>query len=277
MAKIKVFYRPEMFVYDKTKPIGLWKGEDVMRLVKADSPVIMDFNPVSEEALLQVHDKKYVNDVLTRTIENGYHSKSAQQLQAILWACGSHMAATREARISGIAFSPTSGFHHAKFASGGGYCTFNGLMLSVMSVRSAMPDAKILIIDGDAHYGDGITDIVHKLLVQGISYITASKSTPAEMNAMIRELVPRHDLVMYQAGVDCHFKDPLCSDRKELQLTTEDLRERDTVVFETCKKHKVPVVWNLAGGYSPTGTLTTMLHYFTWSVASRVYAQDPQS
>jgi acetoin utilization deacetylase AcuC-like enzyme len=50
--------------------------------------------------------------------------------------------------------------------------------------------------------------------------------------------------VLYQAGADPHVKDPLGG-----WLTTEQLRARDAQVFESLASARIPLVWNLAGGY----------------------------
>ena len=52
------------------------------------------------------------------------------------------------------------------------------------------------------------------------------------------------DIVLYQAGADMHIDDPLGG-----LLTTEEMRERDEIVFRWCDRSGIPVVWNLAGGY----------------------------
>lgn len=46
--------------------------------------------------------------------------------------------------------------------------------------------------------------------------------------------------------------DVLETDRMgRLKLTAEDCRQRDILVFETCKKHGIPVQVSMGGGYSP--------------------------
>ena len=52
------------------------------------------------------------------------------------------------------------------------------------------------------------------------------------------------DVLIYQAGADPHIDDPLGG-----WLTTEQLLERDTIVFKTARLMGLPVAWNLAGGY----------------------------
>lgn len=58
-------------------------------------------------------------------------------------------------------------------------------------------------------------------------------------------------------------------------LTTEQIFERDRRVFKLCKKHNVPVAWNLAGGYQvePDGSIPKVLeiHLNTFRAAAEVY------
>jgi acetoin utilization deacetylase AcuC-like enzyme len=51
-------------------------------------------------------------------------------------------------------------------------------------------------------------------------------------------------VILYQAGADPHVDDPLGG-----WLTTEQLAQRDRIVFETARAMQVPIAWNLAGGY----------------------------
>jgi acetoin utilization deacetylase AcuC-like enzyme len=57
-----------------------------------------------------------------------------------------------------------------------------------------------------------------------------------------------YDLLLYQAGADPHIDDPLGG-----FLTTDELAERDRIVFSVAKEIGIPVVWNLAGGSATTG------------------------
>ena len=52
------------------------------------------------------------------------------------------------------------------------------------------------------------------------------------------------DVILYQAGADPHINDPLGG-----WLTTEQLAERDQIVFTMAKRLGIPIAWNLAGGY----------------------------
>jgi acetoin utilization deacetylase AcuC-like enzyme len=148
--------------------------------------------------------------------------------------------------------SPTSGFHHAEYDCGNGFCTFNGLMVAAIKAHTLGLAKRILILDMDQHYGNGTDDIINKLAIGYVDHITAGKPYETATQALqcadlsankgIRD--KRYDLVLYQAGADIHIDDPLGG-----LLTTEQMIMRDELVFRGCAKYGIPVVWNLAGGY----------------------------
>jgi acetoin utilization deacetylase AcuC-like enzyme len=75
----------------------------------------------------------------------------------------------------------------------------------------------------------------------------------------------RPDLLLYQAGADPHRNDPLGS----LGMTTEQLLERDRVVFEFCRRKGLPVLFVLAGGYQePIAEKLLPLHLNTFRAAT---------
>jgi acetoin utilization deacetylase AcuC-like enzyme len=152
--------------------------------------------------------------------------------------------------------SPTSGFHHAGYAWGGGYCTFNGLMVVAAKLISEQPGFKVAILDCDFHYGDGTADILKKFpaLAPYVAHHTAGKhfhgddpdSEAMEFTLWLKEVITdindfKPDLVLYQAGADPHLDDPLGGFMRDA-----DLALRDRSVFCGIQ---APIAWNLAGGY----------------------------
>lgn len=252
------------------KSPGIWKARELMKLVTCEPECALrhDFEKVTAAELRVVHSDSYVDGVLSLGIVNGHGNRREDVLNAILWQNGSFLGAVDHAlRTKSIAFSPTSGFHHAGRDYGGGFCTFNALMLAAKTYQNANPGKDALIIDGDTHFGDGCVDINKDV---GAKYITASMFyTPELFMERIENSLRVHDgLVMYQAGADCH-KDDLYMSGK---YTTEEMKRRDRLVFQMCKDRGLPVVWNLAGGYgAPTMHDTIRLHYNTWRIAAEVY------
>lgn len=266
---IKTYYSPEMFCKDHTLPPGLWKGQHVMNCVLGDNPEIMPFEMIDPELLYALHDEKMVSETLSLARRNGFGTQTQAHLNQILWACGSFYEATLGALRHGITFSPTSGFHHAKYNRASGYCTFNGLLLPLLHNEHL----QVLILDGDAHFGDGVCDFLDRRPVfNNLTYLTTSAyDHPHQFIELAERQIRHYDLVMYQAGADCHAEDMfMCGD-----YSTTDFALRDKTIFSECKKAGVPIVWNLAGGYgAPTMKETIMLHYSTWHTALDIYKPE---
>lgn len=218
---------------------------------------ICDFQPVTAEDLCLAHDTGYVDAVLSGWANNGHGNNLPEVTGACLWTCGSMVAAARAAMVDGIACSPSSGFHHAGYDSGGGFCTFNGLIVTVEKLRTESVVNKVGIIDCDAHYGNGTDDIIELLnLGNHIQHWTFGrefgwmkdfrqhKLLSAVGRAIKKMKAAGVDLILYQAGADPHVDDPLGG-----YMTTDEMRERDAFVFDACRAHGMPVAWNLAGGY----------------------------
>ncbi len=257
---IPVFYRPEQSCDDAVrvspsagKPslvIADWMSSTT---ISAHSE-INSFEPVSTDVLYAVHSKAYVDGVLSGQRSNGFGTKSPNIANSLRYTTGSLLAAAMHVssnKVAGlnVAVSPTSGFHHAAYADGGGFCTFNGLMATAIHVHALGLAKKILIVDMDQHYGDGTDDIIEQLGVDFVDHITAGKSYRSAVQALkcceLSNVQPRqYDLVLYQAGADIHVNDPLGG-----LLTTEEMRQRDRFVFSACARLDLPIVWNLAGGY----------------------------
>lgn len=214
----------------------------------------------SRNTLMLAHDRKYVCDVLDCKEENGFGTKDRAVAASLPFTSGSMVAAARHAvRFGGVAVSPTSGFHHAGWDYGSGFCTFNGL---IVAARSVLGDGAkcVAILDCDQHYGDGTDNILDRLIENGhhhgrkIMHVTMGEKGLSKgqgdvylsaVQAAVRTFAKSGAaVVLYQAGADPHINDPLGG-----LLTSAELRERDRIVFSECHRLGLPVAWNLAGGY----------------------------
>ncbi len=269
---LPVFYVPEMV----GKPVGTYspsasKPAEVVADWLATPDIasgieVIEFDSISRDTIAQAHDPKYVADVLARRADNGFDERSKSVADSLPFTSGSMLAAALHvlgepddwAARCRIACSPSSGFHHAHFDHGHGFCTFNGLMVAAVELRRRNLIDRLLIIDCDQHYGDGTQDIIEHLGLDWVTHIThgghiaGSYRHKSEMMQLIAHHLPAfggsRSLVLYQAGADCHADDPLGG-----FLTTADMRERDQLVFSLATKHEAPLVWNLAGGYQRDG------------------------
>jgi len=210
---------------------------------------VENVTPIQQSELYRIHDRRYVDGVFNGTLTNGHGSFDLDIAKSTLWTVGSLVTAAQEAQKCGVACSPTSGFHHASFDDGGGFCTFNGLVLAALRILDDKAIKKVGILDCDWHFGNGTEDIIAKLELQDcISHWTlgGSKNVIDRFLKGLPCVIKKLDagLIIYQAGADPHFRDPLGGD-----FNDEELRERDRIVFTECKRLGIPVVWNLAGGY----------------------------
>jgi acetoin utilization deacetylase AcuC-like enzyme len=194
-----------------------------------------------------------VADVLSLKEANGFGNHSAEVAFSLPYTTGSLAAATLHALKNGeTCASLTSGFHHAGYNNGGGFCTFNGIVVAAQ-LALQVGAKKVGVLDCDNHYGDGTDDIIKELgLGKKIHHWTFGKHVHTSSDALawlalLPEIVAKFkgcDVVIYQAGADPHVDDPLGG-----VLTTEQMRERDRIVFNVLDELKIPVAWNLAGGY----------------------------
>lgn len=218
--------------------------------------------------LCAAHDQAYVLAVQDGTLPNGFGNRLREVTDTLPWTVGSMLSAAEHAvRTGEWALSPTSGFHHAGWDYGAGFCTFNGLMVAALALHRQRLVERVAIVDLDQHFGDGTRDIIRRLGVEWVSHYTfgalpATRATAPSwlevLPQMVAETIGGCDLVLYQAGVDPHVDDPLGG-----VLTTEQLALRDRIVFSACRAAGIPMVVNLAGGYQRPLERVVQLHVQT--------------
>lgn len=232
-------------------------------LERYPSVELIEPRPVSVEQLCLAHDPEYVHGVLQGRRDNGFGNRSMEVAASLPWTTGSLVSALEHVlEQGGAACSPTSGFHHAHHAHGRGFCTFNGLMVAALLLGPRA--GRVGILDCDFHYGDGTDDIIRRSGVDFVAHYTTGGHALHEDADRFLEEIPQildamnPNLLIYQAGADAHLWDPLGG-----WMTSLQMRTRDRLVFEWCRRRKVPVVWNLAGGYQEDFQSVLDLHHAT--------------
>jgi acetoin utilization deacetylase AcuC-like enzyme len=272
-----VFYTPKMladaqsFSPSASKPKGVVESWRALRI-----PIgIVEPAPATEGQLCLAHDEGFVEGILAGTETNGFGNTSKEVARSLPYTSGAMLAAARAAVANGaVAVAPCSGFHHAHFEMAGGYCTFNGLIVAAQVLKTGGEVRRVGILDFDQHYGDGTDDIIGHLGLHYIEHYSAgqhwySPDQAKEFLSAIPAIVERMadcSLILYQAGADPHVDDPLGG-----WLTTEQLAERDWKVFETAQGLKIPVAWNLAGGYQRPLRRVLDIHDNTLRACWRAY------
>jgi acetoin utilization deacetylase AcuC-like enzyme len=261
---IDVYFSPKQLSNPVSASPSPRKPEFVLAdWIEQDLPIrVVEPVPVSREQIARAHARSYVDGVLDCLLPNGFRGRQRDVADSLPWTSGSILSAARCALDNGlVACSPTSGFHHAGPASGYGYCTFNGLMVTALALKAEGKASRVGILDCDEHYGDGTAEIIDQLGIDWIRHVseeyaraTAAKRFIGKLPAVVRGFAG-YDLLIYQAGADPHINDPLGG-----FLTTAELAERDRIVFTVAKEIGIPVVWNLAGGYQQPLTRVLEIH-----------------
>ena len=142
---------------------------------------------------------------------------------------------------------------------------------------------KVLILDGDAHYGDGTDDIIQTLglqkhvrnITKGHGFTHMMKRWNSDMwENWVWGLIQntRPGIIFYQAGADAWEEDPYNAG----YLPLEGLACRDRAIFKVAKMEGIPLVWNLAGGYSEPMQKVVDIHLQTLRISDEVYNVQEQ-
>jgi len=221
------------------------------------------------ELLKRVHDPKYLKEVLSGVQPNGFGSHDPKVAEACTYTCGAMVEGVMRSIEGYSSCVPVSGFHHAGHDFGGGFCTFNGLALAAVVAQEF--DMKPGVLDLDMHYGNGTVDIFSALGIENTPHYTYGGTSYANRNMgdeflkdlpeILRSVFGECKVLLYQAGMDPFIKDPLGGCLTEWQLI-----QRDTLVFAFARDRGIPVVWDLAGGYTKPFSKVLELHANTYDL-----------
>ncbi|MEN9865675.1 MAG: Acetoin utilization protein AcuC [Pseudomonadota bacterium] len=198
------------------------------------------------------------------------------------WAVAGTIAAAKYALQGNYAWNLGGGYHHATRAACEGFCIYNDIGIAVRQLRQQgllAADAKILIIDVDAHHGNGnayvfmddanatLLDIYNKdIYPQGIEAdftkrrvnialpIPTGTSDPHYLQRLAQGLAllqPGFALAFVVAGTDVLQGDPLGG----LCVSVEGCVQRDSMILARLRELGVPAVFLGGGGYSPKSAI----------------------
>ena len=258
MTKIPVFFSPRLVAPDQRASPSAHKPAAVVTdwLDRGFPFEVIEPRPVNRNQLALAHAGEFIDDVMALRRDNGFGNRSAAVAASLPYTSGAMLAAARAALANRrVAVAPVSGFHHAGYEESGGFCTFNGLMVTACALHAEGLIRRVGILDFDQHYGNGTDDIIAALDAHWVEHLTAGatwrhQSQAVEFLDAIPEMVAKMsncDVILYQAGADPHIADPYGG-----WLTTDQLHQRDLRVFIAAAKEGVPIAWNLAGGYQRT-------------------------
>jgi|SRR5579871_1162634 len=252
--------------------------------------------PATPETVMAAHDPGYVNAILEGTLDQALMRRigfpwSRDLVERSLVSVGGTLAAAQDALDTGFGGNLAGGTHHAFRDAGAGFCVFNDIAVAIVASRRSGRLRRAAVIDLDVHQGDGTAAIfrddpsVFTLSIHGCHNFPFRKqqssidvdlpdaTSDQEYLSELARVLPRifafdPDLVFYQAGVDALHGDRL----GRLALTLNGLKERDQLVFDACRVHRVPVVVTLGGGYADPITRTVEAHTNTFLAAAEQLA-----
>ena len=154
MNTIPVFYCENMVGDVASFSPGSGKPKPVVESwLNLEMPIsIRDVVPVIDDMLCLAHSPNYVKKIFSGQEINGFRNTKTELAETCRYTVGAMLAAGREAISNGkLAVAPVAGFHHARYAKAGGFCTFNGLIIAAIALKNEGLVQRVGIIDCDVH------------------------------------------------------------------------------------------------------------------------------
>lgn len=246
----------------------------------------------TDEELLRVHEVDYLARVKSGTLTEAEVRRigfpwSPQLVERSRRSVGGTIGACRGAISDGVAVNLAGGTHHASAGHGEGFCVFNDAAVAARAMQAEGLMKRALIVDCDVHQGNGTAKIfaddpaVFTFSIHGANNYPFRKGRSdldlplpdgtdgtaylAALEGGLERALDgaRPDLAIYLAGADPYEKDRY----GKLALTTEDLADRDRIVFERCRRAGLPVATVMSGGYASNVDEIVHIHFTTVSIA----------
>lgn len=178
---------------------------------------------------------------------------------------------------NGAAINFSGGYHHASKDQGGGFCIYSDIAIAIAVLRKSKKlnsSDQIVIIDVDAHQGNGLERIFRKdtnvyifdmynkeiypmdmWAKKGIQCDIPLRSGASDQEYLSKlsdnlphflQRIDKPKIAFYNAGTDIHSRDPLGG----LSVSREGVLKRDKFVLEALTKRRIPWVMVPSGGYT---------------------------
>ena len=292
IAKIPIIYSPKynitLFGIQKLHPFDTEKYKKVYKYLRYNVGIEKDqfYIPekVSEEDLKLVHTERYLKSLnqskviaqiaempIVKFVPNILLRN--RLLRPMKYGTGGTILGAKLAYKYGWAINLSGGYHHAKSNSGEGFSCYADIPIAIYKLWQKDSTQKVMIIDLDAHQGNGhesilkndnriiIVDVYNRQIYPGdeevkqyISYDfpILRYTEDEEYLSIIRDpistiiSIEKPNLIIYNAGTDIYEKDPLGI----LKISEEGIIKRDEIVFVSAINNDIPILMLLSGGYS---------------------------
>ena len=298
MFSMRCFYSPGYFLpLPEGHPFPMTKFPAAHGMLLESGVIglgdVVEVEPVSRVHLERVHTPEY----LDRLACGDLTAKEATVLglppsPELFVRCAREVEGTRRAMRAaledGVAANLAGGTHHAFADRGEGFCALNDVAVGVRDLQTDHPDLRIMVVDTDAHQGNGThallggdprvftysihvaanypsrkvpgsLDVGLERFVSGAAYLEALRGS---LPGAVESFCP--DLAVWLSGVDPHQNDRF----GQMQLTLRDMTERDAFVLSLFVPRKIPLAVLYGGGYNRELTNTARLHRNTVSAAA---------
>jgi histone deacetylase 11 len=239
---------------------------------------------VSDEDLKLVHSARYLS-----SLSSSIQIAKIAEVPLICWipnfllqwylldpmryATAGTVLGAELALTHGWAINLSGGYHHAKGEEGGGFCFLADIPLAIRKLRLTRPQMRVLVLDLDAHQGNGHESVLAGDKLSHIFDIYVDDNYPWDYEArkgiqfnypvepgiqdeeylrLLRENLPaavehvHPDLIIYNAGTDVYRKDPI----GRMSMSKQGIIERDFFVFNQACVRNIPILMVLSGGYT---------------------------
>lgn len=245
-----------------------------------DEPAIL--SSVNELLKIQLKDKA----ALCRALEIpkipilSFSWLDSRILAPMRWGVAGTLTASRLALAGTDAWNLAGGYHHASPHSMEGFCIYNDIGISYQQLIASgelTADDKILIIDIDAHHGNGnartfhdncnvaLLDVYNADIYPNdpVSRRRVDISVPLpsgaggelylnKLSGALELLTSGYKLAFVVAGTDVLATDPLGG----LKLSIADVAQSHKLVYQRLKALNIPTVFLGGGGYGKESAAT---------------------
>jgi len=285
---VRCFYDPGYtFPLPEDHPFPMDKFWRAAGMLRAECPSlrILSVEPAPEAWVRRVHTDDYLSRLRTASLTReevvrlGLPADEALLTRSRLETAGT-VAALWAALEDGLACNLAGGTHHAFPARGLGYCVLNDVAVAIHALHAIEPDRRVLVIDTDAHQGNGTNGIFQGDERVFTFSIHVGRNYPAEKTpGSLDTELPRFvsgaeylerleealaavqsrflpEIAFWIAGADPHENDRF----GQMRLTDADMAARDERVLFWMLAQNTPAVVLYGGGYNRDRVHTARLH-----------------
>jgi acetoin utilization deacetylase AcuC-like enzyme len=298
VAKDFILYHPDLaprlgsFGFDI--PLEDGRSTDVFNNIKEKHQELIhcsinDLEMLNEDDLKLAHSSDYIElfankEDRSKELKRIYQADPSIDLddeafmESLLLQVSGTYHALQMSLKSEFTFFLGGGMHHASTEQGDGFCPFNDIVIAARKAQKELGLSKVLVIDTDAHKGDGTAEItcdddsittlsIHMKKGWPMPCHTPGAAILSNLDLAVGsgeeylylELLEQglktfenedYDACFVIAGADAYKLDGLDS-TVHLRLSREQMLQRDILVFKFLKEKKIPQTWLMAGGYGP--------------------------